>query len=110
MVEEQGHDVGDAAVEGAGDAAHQRDGVLLRGEARHCEGGREERNPSSISLAEFGARRGGQVDVGSLIALPDWEAEAVEAGKRQGVAGPGRKRGKGIGTQGNKGQGRREAR
>ena len=95
MVEEQGHDVGDAAVEGAGDAAHQRDGVLLRGEARHCGGRREARNPSSISLAESGARRGGQVHVGSLIALPDWEAEAVEAGKRQGVAGPGRKRGKG---------------
>jgi hypothetical protein len=39
VAEEQGDEVGDPAVEGAGDAAHQRDGVQLGGgEARHCEG------------------------------------------------------------------------
>lgn len=38
MVEEEADEVGEAAVEGAGDAAHQRDGVLVGGEARHCAG------------------------------------------------------------------------
>ena len=38
VAEEQGDEVRDPAVEGAGDAAHQRDGVQLGGgEARHCE-------------------------------------------------------------------------
>jgi hypothetical protein len=42
VAEEQRDDVGDAAVERAGDAPHQRDGVLLGGgEARHCEDGGE---------------------------------------------------------------------
>jgi hypothetical protein len=96
VVEEQGHDVGDAAVEGAGDAAHHRDGVLLRGEARHCEGGREGRNPSSISLAESGARRGGQVDVGGLDCLAGLGSRGG-GGRKAGasLAGRWRKRGKG---------------
>jgi hypothetical protein len=38
VVEEEADEVGEAAVEGAGDAAHQRDGVLVGGEARHCAG------------------------------------------------------------------------
>lgn len=39
VVEEQGDEVGEPAVEGAGDAAHQREGVLLGGETRNCEEG-----------------------------------------------------------------------
>jgi hypothetical protein len=67
VAEEQGDEVGDPAVEGAGDAAHQRDGVQLGGgEARHCEGG------YVVQEARGGGRSGG----GS----PDlYEEEAGEA-------------------------------
>lgn len=75
VVEEQRDDVGDPAVEGAGDAAHQRDGgVLLRGEARHCERGGGERGgvglPSLISPCGIGGEgRRGQVGVGEVDCL-----------------------------------------
>lgn len=81
MVEEQRDDVGDPAVEGAGDAAHQRDGgVLLRGEARHCVRGRGADSKFDLPCGIRGKERrsGG---CGGLIASPDWEAEVEEIGK-----------------------------
>lgn len=86
MAKEQRDDVGDAAVERAGDAPHQGDRVLVGGaEARHCDGAGETdgRAPRLISLARSGRCIGVRQ---ALIALPDCEAAVTGGGGDRGKA------------------------